>query len=201
MPVRHKRDGSRSGSALLASCGKIRPLASARNRALTVIVISSALHGNSPAFREPKGIPENCGVEHLDASRPCAIEQLSVESPPIDKHALRLWIGPFANLPIPIHQDRLYRQRAGFLQDVTYADRLEKQTHAWCQGFAKVSPGKLRSLDKDDAMAQGGQLGGKRAARGSTPNNADVCFDRLHEGLERERFALCGRSIVVFSLG
>ncbi len=126
---------------------------------------------------------------------------MSVESPPIHKHALCLWIGPFANLPIPIHQDRLNGQRASFLKDITYADGLKKRAHAWRQGFAQVSPGKLGSLDKDDAMAQGGKLGGERTAGGSTPNNAHICFDRLHKGLERERFAPCGRSIAVFSLG
>ena len=49
-----------------------------------------------------------------------------------------------------------------------------------------MSSGKLRSLDEDDAMVQGGKLRGKRTARGATPDDAHVSFDRLHDGLERE---------------
>jgi hypothetical protein len=140
-------------------------------------------------------------LEHLDASRPCVIEQQSVKSPSIHKHALRLWIGSLTNLPIPIHQDRLYRERAGLLKDITSANGLKKSTHTWCQGFTQVFSGKLRSLDKDDVMAQGSKSGGKRTACRSTPNHTDVGLDRLHEGLERERIMRYLWDITSFSVG
>ena len=61
--------------------------------------------------------------------------------------------------------------------------------------------GKHRPLDKHNAMTQGGKARCKRTAGRSTPNNAHVCANRLHDFLDCERVAPRDPSIAIFKLG
>jgi hypothetical protein len=83
---------------------------------------STSLYGNPPTLCKPTAIPANCRLEDLDARRPGVQEKKSVEFSSVHKHALASRVESFPKPTIPTHQDRLYRQRTGFLKDIAGAD-------------------------------------------------------------------------------